>query len=124
MTRTHLSRPVTRPVKYTPWTLDEGLSFVRCLQSPLAPLGYGIAMAGSVLIRGDSKTDLDIVVFPYSTAEQSYSAVQEAFDEFGMKRIFSMAAVQRFRLRQKSHDKKHVEIWMYEGHRIDVFFLS
>ena len=41
------------------WTLDQALELVRGLGPKLNEAGFGIAIAGSVLLKGESKKDLD-----------------------------------------------------------------
>ena len=107
-----------------PWTIEQGLLFVRCLQSRIAPLGYGVALAGSVLMKGDSKTDLDVVVFPYNTDCQSHRHLSAALKDHGLTRRFSQQSVQRYRRQHGQQDPKHLEIWMHGKQRVDLFFLK
>jgi hypothetical protein len=110
--------------KDRPWTLDEALDFVRCLQLHLAQLFYGVGLTGSVVMKGESTNDLDVIIFPWTTTEQSYSSLMLAFREHGMRRRFSRPSVQRTWIQRGSHDKKHVEIWVHERRRVDIFFLT
>lgn len=46
--------------------LEEGLEIARSLEAVVSPVGGHIAMCGSVLQKGRSSKDLDLIVFPDS----------------------------------------------------------
>lgn len=47
------------------WTLDEGLEFLRLINSRIQNANYHCGIIGSVIINGHSNNDLDIAILPY-----------------------------------------------------------
>lgn len=107
----------------TNWTLDEALPFVRSLGEELYPDWY-VALAGSVLMRGNSEKDLDVLVFPRSTAENKLSECKAVLTMFGLKLLYSREVVTMKWIREGSNDTKHVEVWEWQNKRVDLFFVS
>ena len=108
----------------TPWTEQEALDLIRTLQSRIGSIGYGIALAGSVLMKGESSTDVDIILFPYDTSRQDYESLKEAMTDHGLHQVFDQASSRRYRERHNHRDRKHTEIWKFGSKRVDIFFLS
>ncbi len=105
------------------WTRAEAIDFVAALDEKLTPR-YHVGLTGSVLIKGSSTKDLDVIVYPASTAEQDKAFVVEKFLEAGLVKIHDVEVVHARWRRLKSQDTKHVEVWAYQGKRVDVFFLT
>lgn len=108
---------------YEAWILEDALVFVRKLEKHLALAGYHVAMAGSVLEKGHSHNDLDLVVFPHTTGKMDTYVLRAALDLAGLSPVASRATVAAAWERQKSFDTKHVEVWTYNSKRVDLFFL-
>jgi len=105
------------------WTLDEALTFCRELQKYI--VGFSVGMTGGVLHKGNSCKDLDIIVFPNSTAlHLDPQGLRLQFIEFGMRCMLNRDQVRAEWKKQGSEDTKHVEVWNYKGKRIDVFYLD
>ena len=49
------------------WTLSEGSKLVETLAEPAAAYNLAVGLAGSVVEKGESTNDLDLVLFPYKT---------------------------------------------------------
>ena len=107
-----------------PWTFDEALIFVRRLTPYLEKAKYGVALGGSVLVHGRSDNDLDIVVYPFDTTACDRHSLNDAMYAAGMTLEHNLKTVRRKWVHNGSHDQKHVEVWKYEGKRVDVFTLS
>jgi hypothetical protein len=105
------------------WAIHEALEFVRMLEAHLAPVGFHATIAGSVLHKGESPNDLDVILFPHDTGSIDMPKVFEALEEAGLKPKHSRAAVARAWERQESADTKHVEVWTFGERRVDLFFL-
>ncbi len=106
------------------WDLVEAVSFIRKLALPLERQGWGVALAGSVLKKGFSRHDLDVVVFPRSTEDVDVDLVYAVLKQAGMARKYDVETVHAAWRRKGSLDTKHVEVWetaMLE--RVDIFFL-
>lgn len=106
-----------------PWKLDEAVAFVRHLQPFVFAAGFHAGLLGSVLTKGESSKDLDVLLYPHTTAKVDLEGLYRAMVEAGMKRVVPFANVCRVRAQVKSFDTKHVEVWEHEKRRIDVFFL-
>lgn len=107
------------------WTHEEALVLIRKLEPLLAHAGFHVGLGGSVLHRGESWKDLDIIVFPHdaSLALEPYEALVEA----GLTRKRTADEVRR--LWQKggeNTDTKSVEVWWCDAtkRRIDVLLLK
>ncbi len=107
----------------TLWTRAEALALLAVLSEKLAPR-YHPALAGSVLIKGASDKDLDIVVYPNSTDDVDMGFVATKLGELGLTKLHDVEVVHARWRRLGSRDAKHVEVWDYHGKRVDVFFLS
>lgn len=109
----------------TPWNLVEALEFVQDFEPRARRAGFGVALAGSVLTKGRSGKDLDLVVFPLRTDKAREYQLREAMIvEMGMKLVFDEAFVKaQWKREHDSDDEKRVEVWEWLGKRIDVFYL-
>jgi len=105
------------------WTMSDALDFVRKLAKVVGP-HYHLALAGSVLLKGRSRKDLDVVVFPASTAERDEAALFAALEAFGMRRMVDVPGVHARWRRLGSADEKRVEVWRWQGRRVDLFLLA
>lgn len=101
------------------WSLVQAMSFTKSLHDFVFPLGYGIALTGSVLMEGFSEKDLDLVIYPMKKISSDYKGLLENLPKFGLTFV---------RLPNKNlgyqDDGKDVQVWEYEGKRVDLFFLS
>jgi len=107
------------------WTLEQAVTFVRHLQEFIAPSGYHAGLLGSVLHKGQSTKDLDVVIFPVNTETCDHDRLIELLREFNLERLFNRAEVRRRWKKLGSDDTKHVEVWQHAvtQKRIDLFFL-
>lgn len=106
------------------WTLDEGLEVVRWFTPILAKVGFSIGLTGSVLTKGESNKDLDIIVYPLCTDRGGVAEAKIALVLGGAECKYGRFTVTNAWREKGSLDNKHVEIWTYKGRRIDVFFLT
>jgi hypothetical protein len=106
------------------WTLAEGADLCKRLSLNLKPIGYAIAITGSVLTKGKSHKDLDLVVFPLSTERLDAELLRKTLMDFGLRPWIPMEEVHERWRKLGSDDTKHVEIWRSGIRRIDLFFLK
>lgn len=103
----------------TLWTIDSARQFCLKLHQYLEPLGYDVGLAGGILIRGESEKDIDVIVYPMKRLSANFDVMRLALPNFGLKYV---------RLPNKNlgyaDDGKRVEVWEYEGKRVDLFFLA
>lgn len=111
-----------RKPRKSPWTLEEAQALLLRLRRRLP--GYALGLTGSVLVKGSSKHDLDLIIYPRTTAKQNIERVRSALVRAGLRLRLNHHFVKLMWKRQGSNDTKRVEVWEYEGKRIDIFFLS
>jgi hypothetical protein len=111
------------PTQRSGWTLAEALSFCRSLAEYLKPKGYYVGLAGSVLTRGRSRKDLDIVVYPESAPAHEAAALRDHLRAFGLKLRVPVENVHLRWRKLGSVDTKHVEVWYFDRKRVDIFTL-
>jgi hypothetical protein len=106
------------------WVLDDGLALVRQLHAPLKEAGWAIALGGSVLIKGESLKDLDVLIHPYDTSEPSNVAlVHTVLKSCGGTLTRTAAEITAGWRLKGSYDLKYVEAWSFRRRRVDVFYL-
>ena len=96
--------------------------FARRCEALLAPVGYHVALAGSVLHRV-SGHDLDLIIFPHDSTRRNRAGVYAALESIGMTRFASRAKVTAHWRARGSADRKWVEVWRWRDRRVDLFFL-
>lgn len=107
------------------WTLAETATFVQALAPTLAASGFGVGVTGSVLTKGQSQHDLDIIVYPLqSTASTDIAKAKLALVEAGMACHLGADVLKRVWRKKGSLDEKEVEVWRFGKKRVDVFFLK
>lgn len=106
------------------WTLPQAIEFINEITPQIKEVGYGIALAGGVLLRGESNTDLDLILYPMSTANQNLGLLHTKLQHLGLELKKDKSQVRKIWKSKGSLDLKHVEVWAYNDKRIDLFFLS
>ena len=101
------------------WTLDQARQFCVELNDYLAPFGYGVGLTGGILLRGTSDKDIDVIVYPYKRVSSDFDPMYNALPNFGLK--YNKLPNEN---RGYADDGKRVEIWDFQGKRIDLFFLT
>lgn len=110
------------------WAFAEAQSLIAELEPHLRSVGVAIAMGGSVLHKGYSEKDLDIIVYPMN-ATRAWSDwpddVQRVLDKAGFKMKCNRYCVWReWKVGNRSDDHKRVEVFKYKGRRVDVIYLG
>lgn len=106
------------------WTRDEATLLLAGVAKELAVHGFGVGLTGSVLTKGWSQHDLDIIIYPLQSTEGTYWTVaQEALRQAGFELYISASDVKDSWRRKGSRDQKCVEVWLFNKRRVDVFFL-
>lgn len=107
------------------WSLEQGIEVCRLIQAAVQPLGFHVGLAGSVLTKGASSKDLDVIVYPHNrTSRPPVAAIHEALNGIGVVLTWDREFINKIRVEKGSTDTKHVEAFLYQGKRIDVFFLD
>ena len=116
-------------MKHATWTFNRALAFVRDLNPKLIEKGFWIGLTGSVLVDGESKNDLDIIIYPMDSTRRSVdmelAIIHDALRSFGMRELYSKDFVTQMWRKAGSNDDKWVESWLLPetNHRVDVFLL-
>lgn len=118
----HNRRSVVQPGR-TGWTFAQAVEFAQRLARVLKPVGYHVGMTGSVLLRGSSRNDLDLIVYPTSTCRVDREGVYRTLQPVG-KRLYTCEETAAAWRRRGSDDEKTVEVWEFDGKHVDLFFLS
>lgn len=109
----------------TPWTREEALEMISEISPGLKSVGYELALAGSILTKGTSSKDVDVVLFPTNSNQQDLPKLKEQLETLGMRLLHTEEIVKaRWKRVYNSEDKKHVEVWEWKGKRVDLFFLK
>jgi hypothetical protein len=107
------------------WTLHEAVEFVQGLVHPLEIRGFAVGLTGSVLTKGSSMHDLDIIVYPLrSTPATNIEDAKSALQDAGMRCHIRSETLKEVWKRKGSLDEKEVEVWRFKEKRVDVFFLK
>jgi hypothetical protein len=107
------------------WVLEEALGLVRSLVEPLKEAGFAIALTGSVLNKGESLHDLDIIIYPLqSTAKTDFENARGILINAGLRCHINAGTVRSVWRKKGSLDEKEVEVWQLNKRRVDVFFLK
>ena len=103
------------------WILDQDIDLVRQLEFKLkrAYSHYHVALGGSVLHKGFSNKDLDIIIYPHKTTQQDIKWMKNALLQFGLVEISDRGAVH-----SGYGDGKDVIQYEYQNKRVDIFFLE
>lgn len=111
-----------KPVR---WTLESAVEFIRDLEPILASLGWHCALTGSVLYKGESRKDLDLVVYPHRTSNHSLAYLRQGLRRAGLELFMDANKVKvQWSKLANSEDRKRVELWFQGARRVDVFVLS
>ena len=106
------------------WTLEQGRELIAILEPGASRAGYYLGIIGSVITRGESSKDLDLVAYPGTTSRQDRDAFRDELKKIGAQRMADVDWVRAQWAKKGSTDQKHVEWWAWRGKRIDLFFLA
>lgn len=114
------------------WMHLDAIRFIRRWWATFDQRGIYIGLTGSVLSYGESKKDLDIILYPANATDKEWlTRAQETLAEIGLVRLFTAEQIREKWLKNRdprkrgNGDTKHVEVWETKDHkRVDVFFLS
>jgi hypothetical protein len=108
------------------WTRDQACVFLERLCRLLEPVNWYAGITGSVVERGSSTKDLDMIIYPFRTdrpmdKEQAYSV----FRALDLQRFMKTSDIHKIWRELGSGDDKQIEAWRNRktGQRVDFFFL-
>lgn len=107
------------------WTLIDAIELIRQLNDGVQKCGYVFGLTGSVLFKGESQKDLDLILYPWSLKDHPGEQNVRAFlasQGWICEHVCVNGITPSGGLRE---DDKHVEIWKTsDGKRIDIFWLD
>ena len=105
----------------TTWTLEQGLEFARQLEVKIKRISshYHVGLTGSTLYKGESKKDLDIILYPHKSTQKDRKYLDKVLIEFGLKFVSDRTETYAV----YGNDKEVVQ-YSYKGKRVDIFFLE
>ena len=106
------------------WTAARARLVIRDIEAELSPAGWHVALAGSVLTRGYSEHDLDLIVYPHCKPRKNIVGLRAALARYGLTPYASRTKVTKGWRLGGSLDTKWVEVWMLGARRVDVIVLS
>ena len=106
------------------WSLNEALEFIRRLESFVVPAGYHVGVLGSVLVKGSSEKNLDLLLSPRDSTQQDRALLCEALLAAGLYPLLGVMDIHAIWRRKGSSDRKHVECWLFGRKRVDLFLLT
>jgi hypothetical protein len=105
------------------WTREDAFWVVERLEPKLAAVGVHCALAGSVMYRGSSAKDLDIIIYPHTSTESVF--------DFEQARTVLVEFFQSSRINEcksyNDHKRDAKIVWWIQtpkGKRVEFFFLS
>ncbi len=108
------------------WTAFQAKNLIQYLGPPMLEAGFHLGLTGSVLFYGESDKDVDVIIYPRCAPSGTTPDWQKARDVLrtcGLRRYFSADEVWAKRPKGNT-DRKLVEIWDFEGKRVDFFFMA
>lgn len=111
------------------WNLGQGISFINKLLPAMNKAGFYLGLTGSVLFGGESRKDLDILVYPTNKSKCDFDLARAVLKEAGLTCLCTFPEIQEIRKKrgttQVPEDLKLVEAWKTKyGQRVDFFFVS
>ncbi len=105
------------------WTRELAIKLVEKLEPELAKIGAHCALAGSVLYKGESKKDLDIIIYPHKSDWNNPFQVEPI--KLFLHGFFKGATIKDCGGVSQIRDAKQVS-WLMtpNNRRIDFFFLE
>jgi hypothetical protein len=89
--------------------------------------GFSLAITGGILRNGSSTHDVDFMLYPLQSTDvhkpEAIAKVKQAMFDFGIKPVFDRTSVTARWRSRGSKDQKWVEVWDWNGLRIDIFFV-
>ena len=110
-----------------PWTLDEALALIAVVQPELLKVKAYCGLTGSVLFKGSSLKDVDIIVYPHSTEEPTpFVDIASALKAAGLQLVFPWDYVREYWRSKGIKTRRRVEIWRTRKthKRVDIMYMG
>jgi hypothetical protein len=106
------------------WDIEKARELVEPLIKDMWAAGFFIGIVGSVFTKGKSTKDLDLILAPLTTAKVDLDAAKAVLTAHGWTLYVDRETVTAKWRQVGSLDEKHVEVWLHNERRIDIFFLK
>ena len=122
--RTLVERLNAKATAKSVWALDDALILARALWSPLQERGWHVGITGSVMYRGYSDKDLDIIAYPRNTETSKPEKLTAYLRSLGWRRRSTAEATREVWRERGITDAKSVEVWaLPDGRRVDLMVM-
>lgn len=98
--------------------LDEALPIIRAVETAVAPLGWHVGLTGSVLFKGSSQKDVDIVMYPHDP-----NSFTRASKEDVLKTLAAAGFLNQFECTAE-YVNRPVTLTHRDNQRFDFFWFS
>ena len=109
------------------WTREEAIWVVERLEPLLAEVGAHCALSGSVMYRGTSDKDLDLIIYPHANKPldvQENSPVSNVLQKFFKCDKLNDATAGNGYDKGDDTSRLILYCWTPKGKRVDFFFLD
>lgn len=109
------------------WSLDDARAFIDKIREAVKPAGWEVGLAGSVLEKGASKKDLDVILFPrQKVGPLDLEGLRTALKTIpGFYPSTTVEQIHAYWRKHGSADTKHVEVWRHRvWRRVDLMIMS
>lgn len=104
-------------------TLEKAVEVCREIEDKLKPIGYHCGLTGSILYKGESEKDIDIIVYPHQIKETV--SLNKILDTLGVyTEMYGTQGCQKPLTIAPSTTDKLVVVCEYKGIRVDLFVLQ
>lgn len=116
--------------KVKPWSLNDARRLIKKLEKSCAEIGWHVGLHGSVLMRGRSSKDLDLIFYPHTMIRRRQiryplEMLHEVLEEQGLELIFTHQELLEYHKNNGENrtDEKWIEVWKLGERRVDVFVM-
>jgi hypothetical protein len=96
-------------------TIKDGVEICRQIEDIIAPIGMHCGLTGSLLYRGKSTKDCDVIIYPHKKGDRrTPNKVMDALEAQGLVREYNRPA---------PYNDKLVWVVKHPKGRVDLFFL-
>jgi hypothetical protein len=108
------------------WTIGEALTFCKELREDVLPIGFSVGLTGGCLYRGHSFKDIDVILYPLKkpSAFDVHSLRDALLSSGKLKCKFNRTQMKDNWRYKGVADDKWVEVWDFNGRRVDFFFME
>jgi hypothetical protein len=103
------------------WNREQAMDVIEGLEPVMSELGAHVGLTGSILYKGQSEKDLDLIIYPHNKSEIDWNI---GVLKMELIKFFKMPLNDCGGFSQIRDSKEVSWLKMKDGRRIDFFFLS